>query len=310
MSDTPERHLKISPEEAGRRLDQVLAARFPELSRGRLQSLIKEGHVLRGDRAFKPGHKTREGEVFTVREPALKPVETLPENIPLQVLYEDDDLIVVNKPPGLVVHPGAGNTSGTLVNALLHHCDDLSGIGGEERPGIVHRLDKETSGCMVAAKNDFAHQALSSQFEQRTTRKIYLAVTRGGFQENAGSIRKPIFRHPVHRKKMAVVEEGRGRPAWTDYRVLAENREHHAALVQCLPRTGRTHQIRVHLASINHPLFGDDLYGGAEARRAARQLLHSWQLEFEHPRTAERLNFRASVPEDIPRLFPDYVPAT
>jgi 23S rRNA pseudouridine1911/1915/1917 synthase len=308
MSHPPERRLKISHEETGRRLDQVLSARFPELSRSRLQSLIKEGHVLCGDRTVKPGHKTRVGEVFTVHEPDLKPAETLPENIPLKVLFEDDDLIVVNKPPGLVVHPGAGNSSGTLVNALLHHCDDLSGIGGEERPGIVHRLDKDTSGCMVAAKNDFTHQSLSSQFEQRTTRKIYLAVTRGGFQENAGAIRKPIFRHPVHRKKMAVVEEGKGRPAWTDYRVLAENREHRAALVQCLLHTGRTHQIRVHMASINHPLFGDDLYGGAEARRAARQLLHSWQLEFEHPRTGERLNFRASPPEDILRLFPDHVP--
>ena len=213
------------------------------------------------------------------------------------MLFEDDDIAVIDKPAGIAVHPGAGNRRGTLVNALLHHCPTLSGIGGEQRPGIVHRLDKETSGCIVIAKNDFAHQKLSQQFAGRKVLKIYRALVSGHLKAKSGLIETPIGRHPVHRKKMAVVPATRGRPAKTSYRVLREFED--ASLVECTLHTGRTHQIRVHLKHIGHPLLGDKVYAPKTAGAFPRQMLHAWKLGFFHPRTGRWMEFEAREPEDF-----------
>ena len=286
----------IPPEAAGLRLDHFLAVKLPHLSRSRLQTLIKEGHIRVAGNTAKPGEKLQSGKLVTVHEPEAAPLTgTEAEDLPLEVLYEDDDLLVLNKAAGMVVHPAAGNPSGTIVNALLHHCTSLSGIGGEQRPGIVHRLDKETSGCLVVAKNDLAHQGLSKQFAGRTILKVYLALASGHFAKKSGVIEAEIARHPVHRKKMSVVESGRGRASTTDYRVLRELPG--ASLVECTLHTGRTHQIRVHLKHLGHPLLGDELYG----RRAgyARQMLHAWKLGFAHPRTGEWMEFQSPIPHDF-----------
>ena len=256
---------RITQVDAGARLDHFLPAQIPHLSRARIQALIKSGDILVNNATAKPGAKTRPGDRISVDEPPPRPVETLAEVIPIDVIYEDDDLIVINKPAGMVVHPAAGNWDGTLVNALLHHCPALSGIGGEQRPGIVHRLDKETSGCIVIAKNDLAHQGLAAQFAGRKVSKVYLALAAGRFKKTSGTVETSIGRHPVHRKKMAVLE-GRGRSAKTDYRVVQELEN--ASLVECILHTGRTHQIRVHLQHLSHPLLGDKLYGGAKATDA------------------------------------------
>ncbi len=285
----------IAPEEAGIRLDQFLAARIPSLSRSRIQDLIKGGHIRLNGKETKPSAKLHAQDRLDVAEPPPIPVETPAEAIALAVLFEDDDLIVVNKPPGMVVHPATGNWHGTLVNALLHHCQTLSGIGGEQRPGIVHRLDKDTSGCLVAAKTDAAHQSLTRQFAGREVMKIYLAITAGKFKKLSGRIEGAIGRHPVDRKKMAVLIDGRGRHAITDYRVLREVAG--GSLVECTLHTGRTHQIRVHLKHLGHPLLGDDVYG----RRAAfpRQMLHAWKLGFAHPRHGAPLTFMSPIPADF-----------
>ncbi len=286
----------VSTEASGLRLDHYLASELPHLSRSRIQALIKDGHIRVEARQVKPGEKVREGQRVTVEEPEPTPAaNAAPEEIPLDVLFEDGDLVVLNKAPGIVVHPAAGNPSGTLVNALLHHCASLSGIGGELRPGIVHRLDKETSGCLVVAKNDAAHQALSKQFAEREVLKVYLALAGGVFLKKSGVIETFIGRHPVHRKKMAVVQEGRGRNAVTDYRVVRELPG--ASLVECTLHTGRTHQIRVHLKHLGHPILGDELYG----KRGAypRQMLHAWKLGFKHPRTGEWMQFQAALPADF-----------
>ena len=297
----------VPPEAAGSRLDHYLAQLLPHLSRSRIQALIKDGHILLAGKQTKPGEKLRAGQGISVNEPEAAPVTGVTaEEIPLEILFEDDDLLVVNKAAGMVVHPAAGNPEGTLVNALLHHCTNLSGIGGELRPGIVHRLDKETSGCLVVAKNDLAHQGLSKQFAGRTVLKIYLALAAGHFLKKSGVVETEIGRHPVHRKKMAVVEKGRGRNAVTDYRVLREFSGAKGAskmsLVECTLHTGRTHQIRVHLQHLKHPLLGDPLYGRRDD--FSRQMLHAWKLGFTHPRTGERLEFESRIPED----FADYAP--
>jgi len=237
----------------------------------------------------------RAGDMITLCEPPPVPTDTVAEEIALDVLFEDDDLIVLNKPAGLVVHPAAGHWSGTLVNALLHHCRALSGIGGEQRPGIVHRLDKETSGCLVAAKNDAAHQALARQFAGREVTKSYLALVAGKLPRTSGVIEAPIGRHPVHRKKMTVVPAGRGREARTDFRVRAELPR--GTLVECTLHSGRTHQIRVHLKHLGHPVLGDEVYG--QRAGFARQMLHAWRLGFTHPRTNERVNFESPIPPDF-----------
>ncbi|MDD5351490.1 MAG: RluA family pseudouridine synthase [Chthoniobacteraceae bacterium] len=286
----------VPPEASGQRLDHYLSALLAHLSRSRIQALIKEGHIRVGGAVVKPGEKLRGGQEISVHEPEAVPVSGVEaEEIPLDILFEDADLLVLNKAPGMVVHPAAGNPGGTLVNALLHHCGSLSAIGGEQRPGIVHRLDKETSGCIVVAKNDAAHQSLARQFAGRTVLKVYLALAAGRLRSQSGVINAPIGRHPVHRKKMAVAPEGKGRNAVTDYKVLRELPG--ASLVQCTLHTGRTHQIRVHLHHLGHPLLGDALYG----RRAGypRQMLHAWRLGFTHPRTGQWMEFQSPIPPDF-----------
>ncbi len=290
----------VTSESSGIRLDHYLAEKLPHLSRSRLQALIKEGYILVQGRQSKPGEKLREGERIDVEIPEAAPTEdAAPEAIPLEILYEDDDLLVLNKPAGMVVHPAAGNPDGTLVNALLHHCGALSSIGGEQRPGIVHRLDKETSGCMVTAKNDLAHQGLSRQFAGREVLKVYLALASGKFAKPSGMVETEIGRHPVHRKKMAVVENGKGRASRTAYRVLRElgSGGSLASLVECTLHTGRTHQIRVHLKHLGHPLLGDALYG--KRGNHPRQMLHAWKLGFTHPRTGKPMQFQAPIPDDF-----------
>lgn len=285
----------IEPAQAGARLDQFLAVSVPALSRSRLQVLIREGHVKLNEALTKPNAKLRAGDAVALAEPPPVPAETQAEDITLDVLFEDDDLIVINKPAGMVVHPAAGNWGGTIVNALLHHCAALSGIGGTQRPGIVHRLDKETSGCLVAAKSDLAHQALARQFAGREVTKVYLALAAGNFALRSGKIDAPIGRHPVQRKKMTVVKPGQGRNAHTDYRVLAPCAG--GMLVECTLHTGRTHQIRVHLKHLGHPILGDEVYG--KRGGFTRQMLHAWKLGFAHPRTGERMNFQAPIPPDF-----------
>jgi 23S rRNA pseudouridine1911/1915/1917 synthase len=284
---------QVEPPNSGDRLDHFLASNVNGLSRSRLQDLIKQGHVKLNGLIVKPGARLRAGDSIILREPPPIPSNAEAEDIALRVLFEDEDLIVIDKPPGLVVHPAAGHQTGTLVNALLHHCQTLSGIGGEQRPGIVHRLDKDTSGCLVAAKSDSAHQALARQFAGREVTKIYLALAAGRFARRSGVIEESIGRHPVQRKKMAIVT--RGRAARTDYRVLADIEG--GALVECTLHTGRTHQIRVHLKHLGHPVLGDEVYG----RRGAypRQMLHAWKLGFAHPRTGAPLSFESPLPKDF-----------
>ncbi len=287
------------------RLDSYLRGKFPAMSRGAIQRLIGEGHIRINGHAVKPTHTPRAGEHVEVHWPEARPAEAQPEPIPLEILFEDEALLVLNKPAGLVVHPAAGHEEHTLVNALLHHCaGELSGIGGVARPGIVHRLDKETSGCMVVAKNDDTHLALSAQFAGREVRKVYHAIVCGDIQREKGEIRAAIARHPSHRKRMAVNDDT-GREAWTSYRVLERLRG--ATLVEALLHTGRTHQIRVHFQFLGFPVLGDTTYGQRLNRRfeelvgfgAPRVMLHASQLGFVHPRTGKRLNFEAPRPPDF-----------
>jgi len=286
--------LTVPNEYAGWRLDRYLAAALPEFSRSRLQALIRSSDVQLEGKTVRTRETVQPGNVVRLTIPPSQEVEAQPEEIPLQILFEDDDLLILNKPAGLVIHPGAGNPSHTLVNALLHHCPNLSGIGGKQRPGIVHRLDKETSGCLVVAKNDTAHRELARQFAGREMTKIYLALVTGSLKRSHGTIEAPIGRHPVHRKKMRV-DSRRGREARTDYRVLQSLGT--VSLVECVLHSGRTHQIRVHLHHLGHPVIGDSLYSGESG--APRQMLHAWKLGFTHPRTKEPMLFEAPIPEDF-----------
>ena len=259
------------------RLDQYLAAHLPELSRSRIQSLIKSGDVLVNGSPAKPKNPVSRGDSITVRIPEPEPAEAQPQDIPLDILYEDEDVVVINKESGMVVHPAAGNPDGTIVNALLHHCGDLSGIGGVERPGIVHRLDKDTSGCLVIAKNDGAHQSLTAQFAARSTEKRYLAVVQGIPSQSSGTVFTHIGRHPVNRLKMAVVNPGSGKAAITDYDLLCADPSTDSSLVLCTLHTGRTHQIRVHMLHLGHPLIGDPIYAKPARQKAkpGRLMLHA-----------------------------------
>jgi len=284
---------EVQAGEAGSRLDQYLASRLPGLSRARIQVLVKSGHATVNGSPPKSSAKVRVGDVIELTEPAAVPAEVTAQDIPLSILYEDGDLIVIDKPTGLVVHPAAGHRDDTLVNALLHHCTNLSGVGGVERPGIVHRLDKETSGCLVAAKNDLTHRSLVRQFAGREVTKVYLAMAAGKFRKPSGEVDEPIGRHPVHRQKMAVI--GRGRPARTGWRVLGEYPW--GSLVECTLHTGRTHQIRVHLKHLGHPVLGDEIYG--KRGKFQRQMLHAWRLGFSHPRSGERVTFESPIPRDF-----------
>jgi 23S rRNA pseudouridine1911/1915/1917 synthase len=288
--------LIVSANEAKLRLDQFLAKRLPEFSRSRLQQLIRAGFVRLNNSTSRPRQIVRSGDKIELTEPPLEKIDTLPEQIPLEILFEDNDLIVINKPAGLVVHPGAGHREHTLVNALLNHCITLSGIGGKERPGIVHRLDKETSGCLVVAKNDAAHRELSKQFAARTVEKIYLALVSGKLRKPAGVIEEKIGRHPVHRQRMSATTL-RGRAAKTEYRVVRWSDR--ASLIECRLHSGRTHQIRVHLHHLGHPLLGDKVYAPRLAKDFPRQMLHASKLGFRHPRTAEWKNFEAPLPDDF-----------
>ncbi len=291
------------------RLDTYLRGKFPAASRGAIQRLIEEGHILVDGKRVKPTHTPRAGEQVAVHWPEAKPAEAQPEEIPFEVLFEDEALLVLNKPAGLVVHPAAGHEEHTLVNALLHHCKgELSGIGGVARPGIVHRLDKETSGCLVVAKNDDTHVALSAQFASRKVGKIYHAIVCGEMTRDKGEIRASIARHPSHRKRMAASED-KGREARTSYRVLERLRA--TTLVEAELHTGRTHQIRVHFQFLGFPLAGDLTYGQRQNSRleelvgfaAPRVMLHAFQLAFIHPRTGKRVHFEAPLPKDFEDLL-------
>ena len=286
----------VPKEHARARLDLFLVKTLPQLSRSRIQQLIRAGFVHLNGATARPRQLVRTGDQIDVTEPPLQQIETRPEPIPLKVLYEDGDLIVINKPAGMTVHPGAGQREHTLVSALLHHCSTLSGIGGKERPGIVHRLDKETSGCLVAAKNDMAHRELSKQFAARTVQKIYLALVTGKLRRQAGVIEEKIARHPVHRQRMSVSTR-RGRPARTEYRILSANDQ--TSLVECTLHSGRTHQVRVHLHHLGHPVLGDKIYAPRLAKSLPRQMLHAWKLGFTHPRTGEWKHFEAPLPDDF-----------
>jgi 23S rRNA pseudouridine1911/1915/1917 synthase len=292
--------LTVSSEQARQRLDRVLAEALPACSRARLQTLIRDGFVSLNGKPPRPRDLVRTGDVVELREPELEKVEAQPEQIKLDVIFEDDDLLVLNKPAGIVMHPGAGHQAHTLVNALLAHCQNLSGIGGKERPGIVHRLDKETSGALVVAKNDATHRDLSSQFAARTMTKIYLALVAGILRKTSGVIDKAIARHPVHRQRMSIARR-QGRSAKTEYRVIRSGEE--ISLVECILHSGRTHQIRVHLHHLGHPVLGDKLYGGKRAGDYPRQMLHAWKLAFTHPRTSEVMSFEAPVPSDFAKAM-------
>jgi 23S rRNA pseudouridine1911/1915/1917 synthase len=286
----------VPENEAKIRLDRFLANKLPEYSRSRLQQLVRTGFVRLNGATTRPRHLVRSGDKIEVTEAPLEKIDNQPEPIPLEVLFEDKDIIVINKPPGLVVHPGAGHRQHTLVNALLSHCPTLSGIGGKERPGIVHRLDKETSGCLVVAKNDWAHRELSRQFAERWVEKIYLALVAGKLRKEAGVIEEKIGRHPVHRQRMSVAS-ARGRPAKTDYRVVCSGDQ--ASLVECRLYSGRTHQIRVHLHHLGHPVLGDKIYAAHLAKNFPRHMLHAWKLGFRHPCSGESKSFEAPLPDDF-----------
>ncbi len=293
--------LQVTRERAGLRLDRYLALELSDFSRSRLQTLIENGFVRLNEQEPRTRELVRTGDVVQVTVPPLEKIEAAAESIPLQILFEDDDLLVLNKAAGMVVHPGAGNQEHTLVNALLSHCRTLSGIGGKERPGIVHRLDKETSGCLVVAKNDQTHRELSRQFAARTMKKTYLAIVAGRLKKKSGTIDAPIARHPIHRQRMSIARSTRGRSAVTEYEVLRSGAE--MSLVQCALHSGRTHQIRVHLHHLGHPVIGDKLYAPKLAKKFPRQMLHAWKLGFTHPRTGEWNDFEAPLPEDFSEVL-------
>lgn len=286
----------ITAEESGERIDALLARALPALSRSQVQKLLEQGMVTLDGQPLKKNHRCTAGESYTALLPEPEALPLVPQDLPLDVVYEDGDLIVVNKARGMVVHPAPGHPDGTLVNALLYHCgDSLSGIGGQRRPGIVHRIDKDTSGLLIVAKNDFAHQLLSAQLSDHSLCREYEAVVHGGFRESSGTVDRPIGRHPVDRKRMAVTEKNAKR-AVTHWQLLEAYRGYSHIL--CRLETGRTHQIRVHMASIGHPLLGDGTYGAPSPEKGlAGQCLHARRLRFTHPRTGEQICLETPLPE-------------
>ncbi len=314
MFERREFSFMVDDEDDGERLDLFLSVAIPELSRSRIQKAIRGGDVTINDqKVTRQSKNVHQGDSIRLSFSPPRPLEAVPEDIPLDILYQDENLLVVNKPPGMVVHPAPGHPSGTMVNALLYHCDNLSGIGGVLRPGIVHRLDKDSSGLLVVAKDDRSHISLSRQMAERKVKRIYKTVVWGEMKEREGVIDRPIGRSPRNRKKMAVVEKG-GRDAITHYRVLDTNSPFQ--YIELKLGTGRTHQIRVHLACCSRPVLGDPVYGGRRIRRSAldkseiekaeralslidRQALHAEQLSFAHPRNGSRVEFRAAPPEDF-----------
>ena len=287
--------LHLTADRAGERADQFLARMLPELTRSAAQRLLEDGAVTLNGLPVKKNYKTGLGDELVLALPDPAPIDVVPQDIPLDVIYEDDDVIAVNKPVGLVVHPAAGHPDGTLVNALLYHCgNSLSGINGELRPGIVHRIDRDTSGLIIAAKNDFAHLSLAEQLQDHSLYREYEAVCVGNLKDESGTVDAPIFRHPTDRKKMAV-NKLQGRRAVTHWSVL----EHFSGYthIQCRLETGRTHQIRVHMAYIGHPLLGDVVYGSKKPWPGlAGQCLHARRLSFIHPRTGERVTLECPLP--------------
>lgn len=305
-------HAVVPDEALGWRLDRALAAALPTLSRERLKALISSGQVSgeTGALARDPAMKVDAGAHFAIVVPDPTPAHNEAQDIPLNIVFEDDHLIVIDKPAGLVVHPAAGNLDGTLVNALLHHCrGSLSGIGGVERPGIVHRIDKDTSGLMIAAKTDPAHVGLAAQFAEHSIDRRYRAIVAGAPRPSEGTVSASLARSSTNRKKIAIVEDGRGRHAVTHYATIARLKG--AALVECRLETGRTHQVRVHMASIGHPLLGDPVYGRSRPEHRAvldrldfrRQALHAARLGFVHPVTSAALCFDSEIPQDMQELF-------
>ncbi|GAA4017680.1 RluA family pseudouridine synthase [Sphingomonas swuensis] len=302
----------LDAEHAGWRLDRALAHALPTMSRERLKSLVRAGSLEReGLLVRDPAIKVSGDEQFRLTVPLATEPDAEAQDIPLAIIFEDDHLLVVDKPAGLVVHPAAGNLDGTMVNALLHHCAGrLSGIGGVARPGIVHRIDKDTSGLLVVAKTDVAHEGLARQFQDHSIERRYLAAIGGRPAKLEGSVDAPLARSSHDRKKMAIVEEGRGKRAVTHYKVLGISNS--AARIECRLETGRTHQVRVHMASIGHPLLGDPVYGRAPAQKLRelllrlnfrRQALHAARLGFVHPVTKDRLSFESAIPQDMQELF-------
>ena len=290
-----ENYICITAEESGERIDALLARTLPSLSRSQVQKLLEQGMVTLNGRELKKNFRCSAGEGYEVILPEPAELPLIPQNIPLDVVYEDEDLIVVNKARGLVVHPAPGHPDGTLVNALLYHCgDSLSGIGGQRRPGIVHRIDKDTSGLLIVAKNDFAHQGLSAQLADHSLCREYEALVRGNFKQDSGTVDKPIGRHPIDRKRMAVTDKN-SKPAVTHWQLLASYRGYSHIL--CRLETGRTHQIRVHMASIGHPLLGDFTYGAPSPEKGLEgQCLHARRLRFVHPRTGEHILLETELP--------------
>lgn len=285
--------------EIGERFDKHLTRRLPEMSRSRLQDLIRDGHATLNGKPAKMGAALKMGDAVAVTVPEVAAVEIKAQDIPLTILYQDTDIVVLDKSSGLVVHPAEGNPDGTLVNALLHHIPDLSGIGGEMRPGIVHRLDKDTSGCMVVAKNDAAHRRLTEAFAERRISKTYLAVVNGVPKEESGRIQNYIGRHAVDRKRMSILMDGSGKEAVTEWKRLSVHQG--CALIQCRLLTGRTHQIRVHMKeALQCPILGDVIYGHPSRQRVhtPRLMLHAWKLAFQHPIHDQPMAFEAKLPAE------------
>jgi 23S rRNA pseudouridine1911/1915/1917 synthase len=305
--------INVTERESGRRLDQFLSQTNPNLSRSQAKNLIEKHLIFLNQKPTKPSAHVKTGDIVSGSLPEPEPLSLKPESLPLTILYEDPSIIVIDKPSGMVVHPAYGNPSGTLVNALLYHCKDLSGINGILRPGIVHRLDKDTSGVMVVAKEDGAFHHLARQFKNRTVEKVYLAIAYGKFGQEEGLIDSAIGRHPSERKRMSTRTK-RGRVAITRWKKAEEF--DNSTLVEIFPQTGRTHQIRVHLSSVGHPLLGDPLYGRRGrpgtihdtilrecVKRMNRQALHAHRLKFDHPRTGERVQFVAPIPGDMKEVL-------
>ena len=289
--------LQPNQEDAGTRIDAWLAANLEDVTRSGAQRLLEEGKVTKDGKALAKNYKLTGCEILEVSLPDPEPVDVVPQNIPLDIVFEDSDVIVVNKPKGLVVHPAPGHPDGTLVNALLYHCgDSLSGIGGELRPGIVHRIDRDTSGLIIAAKNDFSHQRLAAQLQDHTLARIYHCIVTGNLREDSGTVDAPSGRHHTDRKKMAVVADGRN--AVTHWRVL--ERYQGFTYVECRLETGRTHQIRVHMAHTGHPILGDTVYGNKKPVSGLQgQCLHAVGLQFIHPRTEELVELHCGLSEEF-----------
>lgn len=294
--------LTVTTEEAGQRADSLLARRLEGLTRSAAARLLEEGRVTDRGRPVTKNLRVQPGQVLEVTLPEPEEPEARPQDIPLDVVYEDEDVIVVNKPTGMVVHPAPGHPDGTLVNALLYHCgESLSGVGGQKRPGIVHRIDRDTSGLIIAAKNDAAHLALAAQLADHTLARTYECLAVGNFREDSGTVNAPIGRHPVDRKRMAVVRQG-GRKAVTHWEVIA--RYPGVTHLRCRLETGRTHQIRVHLAHIGHPILGDTVYGAKKpVPGLTGQCLHAVGLRFLHPRTGEPVELTCPLPEEFVRML-------